>query len=83
MSPAFPENALRIINGADALALYQFNTRTARHFFCKICGVYPFHQTRKDPKAWRVNIGCLIGVDAYSLESSVANGASLSVVEDA
>lgn len=83
MSPVFDATALRIVEGEQALTQYQFNTRVARHFFCKTCGVYPFHQTRKDAKLWRVNIGCLDGVDPYALEASVADGASLSVVEDA
>jgi len=30
-----------------------------------------------------VNLGCLDDVDPYALESSVADGKSLSVVEDA
>jgi hypothetical protein len=55
----------------------------AKHYFCKHCGIYPFHQTRKDPQQWRVNIGCLDGVDPYTLEAGVADGASLSVLEDA
>ena len=83
MSPTFPTDALTITSGEDALSMYQFNTRVARHFFCKHCGIYPFHQTRKDAGLWRVNVGCLEGVDPYALESNVADGASLSVVEDA
>lgn len=83
MTPPFPADALKILRGEDALTLYQFNTHTAKHYFCKHCGIYPFHQTRKDPLLWRVNIGCLHGVDPYALEASVADGASLSVVEDA
>jgi hypothetical protein len=83
MTPLFPANQLTILSGEDALTLYQFNTRVARHYFCKHCGIYPFHQTRKDPQLWRVNIGCLEGVDPYALEASVADGASLSVLEDA
>jgi hypothetical protein len=47
------------------------------------CGIHRFHQTRKDPGLWRVNVGCLEGVDPYALESSVSDGASLSVMEDA
>jgi hypothetical protein len=35
------------------------------------------------PQLWRVNIGCLEGVDPYAPEASVANGVGLSVVEDA
>ncbi|CAD6562423.1 GFA family protein [Paraburkholderia sabiae] len=83
MSPFFPAGALRILSGQNDLTLYQFNTHVAKHYFCKHCGIYPFHQTRKDPNLWRVNIGCLDGVDPYALEASVSDGASLSVVEDA
>jgi hypothetical protein len=83
MSPAFPGSDLRILSGEDALTLYQFNSKVARHYFCKHCGIYPFHQTRKDASQWRVNLGCLDGVDAYALPCGVADGASASVVEDA
>ena len=83
MTPSFGAAELKILSGEDALTLYQFNTRTARHYFCKHCGIYPFHQTRKDPLLWRVNLGCVDGLDAYALEAGVSDGASLSVVEDA
>lgn len=83
MTPPFTADQLTIRQGEDALTLYQFNTRVAKHFFCKHCGIYPFHQTRKDPKLWRVNIGCLEGVDPYTLDAGLSDGASLSVVEDA
>lgn len=85
MSPLFPAAGLTILKGEDALTLYQFNTRVARHYFCKHCGIYPFHQTRKDPLMWRVNIGCLDGVDPYAFAAGVNDGASLSTVtlEDA
>jgi hypothetical protein len=83
MSPVFPAGSLKVLAGQDDLTLYQFNTRVAKHFFCKHCGIYPFHQTRKDPSGWRVNLGCLEGVDPYSIEAGLADGASLSVVDDA
>jgi hypothetical protein len=83
MSPTFETEQLRIVQGEDQLAVYQFNTGVARHFFCKQCGIYPFHQTRKDKRLWRVNLGCVDGIDAYALENSVFDGASLSVAEDA
>jgi hypothetical protein len=83
MTPLFPGHDLTILEGEEALTLYQFNTHTAKHYFCKHCGIYPFHQTRKDPLLWRVNLGCVEGVDAYALAYTVADGASLSVVEDA
>jgi hypothetical protein len=83
MSPTFSADALRILQGSEQLSMYQFNTRVAQHYFCRVCGIYPFHQTRKDTNAWRVNLGCLDDVDPYVLSSGVADGASLSVVEDA
>lgn len=83
MSPVLAADQLTLKSGKQALVLYQFNTRTAKHYFCQHCGIYPFHQTRKDPQLWRVNIGCLEGVDSYGLEAGVADGAGLSVVEDA
>lgn len=83
MTPFFAAGELTILSGEDALTLYQFNTRVAKHYFCKHCGIYPFHQTRKDVQLWRVNIGCLDGVDPYALEAAVADGASLSIAEEA
>ena len=83
MSPLVAADELTVLSGSEALTLYQFNTHVAKHYFCRHCGIYPFHQTRKSPQMWRVNLGCLEGVDPYALEAAVADGASLSVVEDA
>lgn len=83
MSPPFVQGDLEILSGEDALAMYQFNTRVAKHYFCKHCGVHPFLQTPMGPESWRVNIGCLENVDPYSLEVDVVDGASLPLVEGA
>jgi hypothetical protein len=81
MSAPFPENHLRILQGRDNLAMYQFNTLAAKHYFCKTCGIHPFHQTRMDAGIWRVNIGCLEGVDPYALSYTIADGTSLPAVK--
>ena len=83
MSPLVAADELTVLSGSDALTLYQFNTHVAKHYFCRHCGIYPFHQTRTNPNGWRVNIGCLEGVDPYTLEAGLNDGASLSVAEDA
>ena len=54
---------LHIIEGQDALTLYQFNTHVAEHYFCKVCGTYMFHRRRSDPNEYGINVGCFDGVD--------------------
>jgi hypothetical protein len=81
MTQPFPAEDLNIVSGRDDLTLYQFNTHAAKHYFCKHCGIHPFHQTLMDPTRWRVNIACLEGVDPYALDYTVLNGASLPVAE--
>jgi hypothetical protein len=61
----------------DALATYTFGTGVARHHFCKRCGIYPFHETIRAPGKYRVNIGCVAGVDATKLPVTVFDGATL------
>ncbi|WP_082439264.1 GFA family protein, partial [Alloalcanivorax xenomutans] len=41
-----PLSGIRILKGDDVLRLYQFNTMTAKHFFCGRCGIYTHHQRR-------------------------------------
>ncbi|UQA53067.1 MULTISPECIES: GFA family protein [Vibrio] len=62
-----PLNGIRIIQGEEALKLYQFNTSTAKHFFCGECGIYTHHQRRSDPSEYGYNVGCLEDVNPYEL----------------
>ncbi|HEY5798820.1 MAG TPA: GFA family protein [Burkholderiaceae bacterium] len=58
---------LRILAGESELSLYQFGTMTAKHYFCKHCGVHPLSHPRLDPGNWVVNARCVDGVDATAL----------------
>ncbi len=62
-----PLAGLRIVQGADSLTLYQFNTRTAKHYFCCRCGIYTHHQRRSNPNEYGYNVGCLEGVQPFDL----------------
>ncbi|ENP8451578.1 GFA family protein [Vibrio parahaemolyticus] len=62
-----PLSGIRIVQGDDVLKLYQFNTHTAKHFFCSECGIYTHHQRRSDPSEYGYNVGCLEGVNPYEL----------------
>ncbi|PQA86943.1 GFA family protein [Hyphococcus luteus] len=59
---------LNVTRGEDKLSLYQFNTGTAKHYFCSICGIYTHHQRRSDPSLYAVNIACLEGVSPFDFE---------------
>lgn len=61
------ESELRILKGEEELALYQFGSKTAKHYFCRHCGVHPFARPRIDPSRWVVNVRCLEGVDLSAL----------------
>ncbi|WP_439123298.1 GFA family protein [Marivita sp.] len=59
---------LTLVKGQDALTLYSFGTHTAKHYFCKICGIYTHHQRRSDPEEYGVNMGCIDGVNPKDYE---------------
>jgi hypothetical protein len=61
------------LEGEDNLTLYQFGTRTARHFFCRTCGIYTHHQRRSDPTQFGVNLACLRGVSVWDLAEVPVN----------
>lgn len=63
-----PVEDLAILSGQDKLTMYQWNTNTARHYFCSTCGIYTHHQRRSHPDQFGVNIACIEGVDPYSFE---------------
>ncbi len=58
----------RIIAGEENLTEYRFNTRAARHYFCKTCGVYTHHQRRFDPNQYAINAACLDGISPFDFE---------------
>jgi hypothetical protein len=72
---AVPLAGLRVTKGEDVLELYQFNTMTAKHYFCGTCGIYTHHQRRSKPHEYSFNIACLEGIRAYDLgEVPVTDG---------
>jgi hypothetical protein len=60
-----PRSRFRLVRGGDLLTTYQFNTQTARHTFCRICGVKSFYTPRSNPDGYSVNLRCLDAPDDF------------------
>lgn len=54
-----PKTQFKLLSGAEALTTYQFNTQTAKHLFCSVCGIKSFYVPRSHPDAYSVNARCL------------------------
>jgi hypothetical protein len=65
-----PPEQFEMISGEGELAVYQFNTNTAKHTFCRQCGMHPFYVPRSDPDKISVNARCLDGIDPAALKAS-------------
>lgn len=73
---AVPDAGLRIVAGEEELALYQFHTHTAQHYFCRHCGISTFSRPRIDPRLWVVNVRCIDGIDLAALPRQFFDGAN-------
>ena len=60
--------SLEVLRGAENLTLYSWGTHTAKHYFCKTCGIYLYHQRRANPAECGVNLGCIEGVKTWEHE---------------
>jgi hypothetical protein len=57
----------KLLQGEEDLALYQFNKKIAKHYFCRTCGIHSFMRPRSNPSAYAVNARCL---DDFDLETA-------------
>ena len=68
-----PLSAIEIVQGQEQLRLYAFNTRSAKHYFCSVCGIYTHHQRRSNPDEYGYNVGCLEGVNPFEIQDVPTN----------
>ena len=54
-----PKSQFKLLSGADVLSTYEFNTGTAKHLFCSVCGIKSFYVPRSHPDGYSVNARCL------------------------
>ena len=78
--------AVELLSGADAFSVYMFGDRDVRHCFCRTCGINVFTMIASVPEDYagparpgdyRINLGCVEGLDHEALEVSMIDGRSL------
>jgi hypothetical protein len=69
-----PPEQFELLSGADDLSTYQFNTGTAKHSFCRQCGIHPFYVPRSDPDKIDVNVRCLDDIDLTTIQVTPFDG---------
>jgi len=61
-----PAEKFTLLQGADVLTTYTFNTGVAKHTFCRLCGIHSFYTPRSHPDGFSVNVRCLDGENIVS-----------------
>ena len=75
MSYVGPDD-LKINKGKELIKLYQFHTKTAKHFFCSNCGIHTHANPRSNPKIFMVNVACINDIKPFELGDIPINDGS-------
>jgi len=70
------KSRFRLLAGAEMLTLYRFNTGSAQHLFCKVCGIKSFYVPRSHPQGYSVNARCLEPETVKGMEINAFDGAN-------
>jgi hypothetical protein len=69
-----PAAQFKLLSGEDVLQTYTFNTNTAKHYFCSVCGIKSFYVPRSHPDGFSVNARCLDEGTVEALSIRKING---------
>jgi hypothetical protein len=69
-----PKERFKLVSGDDALTTYEFNTGTAKHLFCSVCGIKSFYVPRSHPDGYSVNVRCLDDGSVEAMTVSQGDG---------
>lgn len=64
----------KLLSGTETLCAYTFNTHTAKHLFCSVCGIKSFYEPRADPWSRSINVRCLDPGTVEEMNISQFNG---------
>lgn len=77
------KHQFELLQGADSLREYRYNTKQARHLFCTTCGVQSFYVPRSHPEGYSVNLRCLDGNPLERFQVIPFDGANWETAYDA
>ena len=69
-----PPEQFELLQGREDLTTYEFNTRTAKHTFCRHCGIHAFNVPRSNPDKISVNVRCLDDIDLAEIQPQKFDG---------
>ncbi|XP_025070639.1 LOW QUALITY PROTEIN: centromere protein V [Alligator sinensis] len=69
-----PASRFKLLQGADNITKYTFNTHRAQHTFCKTCGVQSFYTPRSNPDGYGIAPHCLDEGTVHSTTIEEING---------
>jgi len=69
-----PGERFHLLGDPAALTSYQFNSGTARHLFCSVCGIKSFYVPRSHPDGYSVNARCLDPGTVSGMRTVACNG---------
>jgi hypothetical protein len=69
-----PAAQFKLLSGNDTLKTYSFNTHTAKHLFCSVCGIKSFYVPRSHPDGISVNARCIDSGTIEELTVTPLNG---------
>ena len=69
-----PADRFRLVRGSDVLTTYTFNTGTAKHLFCSVCGIKSYYVPRSHPDGYSINARCIDEGTVKRLDIHAING---------
>lgn len=72
----------KLTAGKELIENYVFETESAKHYFCKLCGIKSFYQPRSHPDVYSIHLKCvddppevneIIYFDGKNFEDSIKN----------
>ena len=82
LSPRYiPASDFTPHDNPDDLAVYHWNEQVLNNYFCKTCGIFTYiGDGDGNSLGYRVNLGCVEGLDLQALDISMIDGRSLPLV---